>query len=896
MAATVASEEPALMAALPAGAPSGSSRVFDVDEAPNSPDVQPARKGAPPRGASSATAKAVAEFDFDGDGVVSKEDLKFARKQREMEHGFQQYQRKLIIALIVAIGVLAGAMFGLSFAAVEMAKEMHLSDDGVVQSSSGKTVLVGSADMVVVDGVLYSRVPPDEQQGAGVRCDEATGRCGGAQQQHALATRPAEERRALSSKIADEIFQNLDRVSFEIPERTGLSMNVTMRVLGFMRTRSYTNDCGTVVRLDVQHGTIIIDGEELHFDRSLTEHFEAQGLFVWSEAHSAFGGRRLDSRRTLALGLFSFFEDFECQNCCFNFTKPRSPRMPYKATLLEKRPCLGENWCKSRIFEGFHLPGYDESTDSILTVMTVIASEDLTITVQTLPNHPGQDLVTVTDHADKTTRHYQLAAQEFVTQCYNDSYTPHRILGAEDWHYTYMGDARREAEVYEVLGETFSTSGGTRRLFQLQPRNSSDPLQQPVDYEDDPDNLLPKRLFLHTARSEGWDIEEVLTIDMQELDDAAAHSIFADYEAKLVCGAPSLSFPKMSRGAFHESMSAVRFYVQDLRVNDPASPIPDPYWNFAQEFFAPEDQDSSTPAPEANSSNVSSPPGGRRLGFGALARTFSWLAQLAKKGAQQDSLSLTIEYEPPNLVCGGLAVEITPALRTGWWGSGDLTLGNNCGSREGDFSVKGGVTIGYNWSTGELQVLNFKVGCSVSVWGSIHGSYEQYSYDCGRRLGEEVAASEEHELEAQDDEVLEDLDADLDDPTVPAALDAEDEMESPHYNEYDEQGMTEEERRLQEGRRLGWLHRRRRRRRRASCSAPGVAVQASIGVEGFCEAGRVAVGVSGSLDLTLGPFPEDPFDSRFTGEIKASGCVEILFVSGCIVIGGFDLFDIDLKT
>eukprot|EP00971_Amphidinium_carterae_P253787 5038132-Amphidinium_carterae.1 len=72
---------------------------------------------------------------------------------------------------------------------------------------------------------------------------------------------------------------------------------MTLKVHGFMRTRSNTNDCGSVVRLDVLHGTVIIDGTNIHFDRQLLRHFEAQGVMTLASGPVSAFGRRLGSQQ-----------------------------------------------------------------------------------------------------------------------------------------------------------------------------------------------------------------------------------------------------------------------------------------------------------------------------------------------------------------------------------------------------------------------------------------------------------------------------------------------------------------------------------------------------------------------------------------------------------------------
>eukprot|EP00971_Amphidinium_carterae_P050258 990337-Amphidinium_carterae.1 len=215
-------------------------------------------------------------FDFDCDGSIGTHDLEVAQHLDTVAKENRRRDMWIIVALLVSLLVLAAAMFGVSYAAVELAKEVHIDNNGVMETSSGDVVRVGSADMKVLGGALY-----EQGRLAGGQCNNRTGECsplpnGG--YSHAVATRAAEEMRFLSSRTADDVFRNLDKISLALHGLDGVGMNMTLKVHGFMRTRSNTNDCGSVVRLDVLHGTVIIDGSDIHFDHLLLQHFEAQGV------------------------------------------------------------------------------------------------------------------------------------------------------------------------------------------------------------------------------------------------------------------------------------------------------------------------------------------------------------------------------------------------------------------------------------------------------------------------------------------------------------------------------------------------------------------------------------------------------------------------------------------
>eukprot|EP00971_Amphidinium_carterae_P125228 2481285-Amphidinium_carterae.1 len=60
-------------------------------------------------------------------------------------------------------------MFGVSFAAVEIAKETHVGDDKVVRTGEGEIALIGSTDLMVLNGTLFEREVVESCSGGSCR-------------------------------------------------------------------------------------------------------------------------------------------------------------------------------------------------------------------------------------------------------------------------------------------------------------------------------------------------------------------------------------------------------------------------------------------------------------------------------------------------------------------------------------------------------------------------------------------------------------------------------------------------------------------------------------------------------------------------------------------------------
>jgi hypothetical protein len=224
-----------------------------------------------------------------------------------------------------------------------------------------------------------------------------------------------------------------------------------------------------------------------------------------------------------------------------------------------------------------------------------------------------------------------------------------------------------------------------------------------------------------------------------------------------------------------------------------------------------------------------------------------------------------------------------------WTIFGDIALGNGCMAPTNRFSFQGTVGVSYGWEVKvekTIKVLwwktKFEAGCNLGIYGYIGGRVGTHAYNCGRRLEQSAG----RRLGGQAAEIPSNVSSVLVSATQsndPSMVVEEDLVEVDDFKE-DDSGV--------DARRLGW----RRRRRRRQCHATGFELIAGVGVGGGCSISRRRLGVSlkGSLDMSLGPWPQSPLDARAKGSISASACIKIGPFNGCIGISGITLFDANI--
>eukprot|EP00971_Amphidinium_carterae_P339497 6477337-Amphidinium_carterae.1 len=661
------------------------------------------------RGAGALDANTLAAFDADGDGIVDSKELAMAQVQHGELKKSHARMWKITCGLIGVLFFLALAMFCVSFAAAYMAKDMHVEDGGVVKANNGDIARMGAAEMSVVDGVLFPRSIDATED----TCNNATGLCpAGSIKAHAMATRPAEESRGLSSRIADSVFQNLDKLNFQLEDASG-SFNVTFRVHGFMRVPKSPSTCGTLVYIDVLNGAVILDDTIMYFDDKLAEHFKSRGLDVDSMTTTTPTGRRLNSNLALIQGIFSLFDDVDF-GCEAAGVSPQSPTLPYRMTVLEKRPCFSAEKCKSQIFEGQMLPGYDAESDSIITIMEALVTETLTVNVQRFPNHPTQELITVLDHTTKTAQKYQVNEDTDVLRCYPGEYKPEVAFNSSGLIPTYLGEEARAARTFSVMGETVTFPSSTHHMFRIELGSSSDVVSGSIDMDMDASNMLPSRIFVGSARRDNLTLEESMMM-VEELSATDAQGLVDTYTSVLTCtnvqGAPKMTT------SFRESMIAVSYYVKDLPLKPNAAwAVSESYWSHALDTVNETFKDEYYASVNAT----------RRLTQQTQAFTIP---------LDPDGSGIKLSWNLNNGFCFSAEGTGPDNSLSPWSVHGKISAGDTCTGFNG-WGALGQITVGYTIGK-KFDIMGYEFGCEGSIEGTLGAAMGCYDYQADSCVSEE---------------------------------------------------------------------------------------------------------------------------------------------------------------
>ena len=178
-------------------------------------------------------------FDADGDHSVSTSELVRAAELFREEKTKTKKLTRLVGGLAVILLVVLVAIFGLTFAVVEMSKDTGVSSDGRMTRKADSTVVIKT----------------------------------GAVEKPSMA---------LASCMSDEYFEELATFNAD----NGLA-RLSLSISGFARTVREKSVYGTVVTLITSAGTITLDGEMLEFSTDVGDIFVAAGFDTTS------AGRRL---------------------------------------------------------------------------------------------------------------------------------------------------------------------------------------------------------------------------------------------------------------------------------------------------------------------------------------------------------------------------------------------------------------------------------------------------------------------------------------------------------------------------------------------------------------------------------------------------------------------------
>jgi len=779
------------------------------------------------------------KFDFTNKGHVSVEDLSRAAELWDQNQKQGKLLMKIVLGLIACLVLLAGATFGTTIFAIDLTKEIEAGNNGMITTSSGDMAKIGLVEF----------------------------------------------QKALASTTPDHILHELKTLKI-----SDGSMSLELKIVGFSRVIA-PSKCGSVVHLEAPHGMIVVDDTDIHFDEGLSSYLEKRGIAV--DEVSAFG-RRLSSATSLS-GFFGFWEEYQWE--CESVQKPVSPKNPHVMKILRKHPCLGYSACSSKLDGAlaYHsLPGYDADSNTLITQETIISTDDYDMSVIEMPNHPGQKLVTVTDHVNKShwsKQIYEDAAFHCQSMEYSDAVRDARSDMFGKYFASFIGSGPMEAQDLVLPWGSVNVPARTLRRFKMVPTESGEDakaLPVTIDYYDDVSTLEPMRMYFNDARELELDTQEILVLSFDGGAGASAAGLSLRKELDIPCATEAeLGLPVMI-SPFDEDVANVKYYVRvmnDLLVDAP-SIIKTSYWlnaiqvpslngtekeeeeedglNGTVRRLEPDNRELLNGRPNSEDRALLN----RRLRPGGVSY---WRTLIDIKLAGP---SVKFKFErgiarSTGLMCvvGELAGgKCTPS--GSWKVVGSLSAGA-CMPPYNRFNVIGRGELHWCWGF-KKKFSKVEVKCEIGIFGYIQGSTGWYGYNC-RRLSEEgahnTAQTPLHEGRDQGDEAEE------------LTEDAEE--------------LTEDARDLLSRRLAG---RRRRRRRRRVCHKGGFQISAGVGIYGGCDmcwkkCGKgIGASLKGSLNIILGPWPS-PLDARARGTISAKACAKFGPIKVCVGIASITLFD-----
>jgi len=310
------------------------------------------------------------EWDVDGSGTVGEAELAAAANAYKKIRQEDRMLKKVLVGLAFVILLLMTGMFVLSYVAVELAKEMHGGEDGVMRTPDGTTVRVASSDYemradgtLVIRGLFNNATCPE-----GGSCR----RLGAASGSNALKVSAAETKRQLTSTLPDSTFKELKAVTLKNQSGTH---SLAVNIVSFQRVRLRTSRCGSVVRLKGTQGTLTLDDYEMSADAEMEQYIAEAGMEGLFAGPAAGWGRRLSSSDGLLEGFFNLLDDVEWT--CESVELPSPDALPqrYRATIRVKQQHMQPENAYSKFFNDVDgtplvLPGVEARLDEARGVVT----------------------------------------------------------------------------------------------------------------------------------------------------------------------------------------------------------------------------------------------------------------------------------------------------------------------------------------------------------------------------------------------------------------------------------------------------------------------------------------------------------------------------------------------
>lgn len=353
--------------------------------------------------------------------------------------------KKSVVVGVLSVVLAIGVQFFVNYFTNELSKESHVDEQGAMVSTSGKVVKTQMDEMKVgSDGRLVSRDGKSN-----------------------VKTMPTLARVGLSSSLPDKTLMGLD----EIVVYSDKGYTLQIKVHGFSRIPVLNSRCGNVVHFyTAWKGKISLDSTDLSFDEATAAEFEKAGFSL------AMGGRRLSGGNKLE----GFFKALESANASGKWTCADVPLPTIPRTRIVKStthwPCTSGR-CSSKY--GSYLPGVGQagrdfakaiasSTAKILgnfaldmymkTQSTHFVSDRYQVTTEIMPQHPGQELVSVFDAKKQYYQTFQSQSANKTKSHCSKQKEKQQTDTNDEMHFEYVG--------------TNEESGVILRHFRMQ-RNSN---------------------------------------------------------------------------------------------------------------------------------------------------------------------------------------------------------------------------------------------------------------------------------------------------------------------------------------------------------------------------------------------------------------------------------------
>jgi hypothetical protein len=311
-----------------------------------------------------------------------------------------------IVAVILAITV----QFLVNYFSNELSKESHVN----------KGTLVGTDGTVVKTQMDEVKVNTD-------------GQLVGRTSAKTIKTTPSLNKIVLASSLPDSTLMALD----EITVYSDKGHTLRIKVMGFARIPVLNSRCGNVVHFyTAWNGRVTLDSTDLSFDKNTEAQFKNAGF---SLAVGGMGGRRLAGQNK-ADGFFKHIDNLK-KSGAWTCADVPLPTLPENSVRKETHysPCTSDN-CHSSfgglipgvaVLENKHALAAMTRTAKIRALLkksstevyylktgsTIFSSPKYQLEINTLPQHLGQEEISIFDRTTKARVTFQVVAGEARSHC-----------------------------------------------------------------------------------------------------------------------------------------------------------------------------------------------------------------------------------------------------------------------------------------------------------------------------------------------------------------------------------------------------------------------------------------------------------------------------------------------